>query len=139
MSGSGNPPPGFSYGTEYTKAQLDANQCLQIDGDDGHGHGTHVAGTAAGNGGALTNYIGMAPESDILFVKGFRSGPGFANTDIVDGCNYMFQRAQQIGKPAVINLSLGGHFGPHDGSSLYEQALSNMTGNGKDNSSRRGK
>jgi len=130
MSTTGNPPPGFSYGTEYTKAQLDANQCQQIDGDDGGGHGTHVTGTAAGNGGALPNYIGMAPESDILFVKGYING-GFPNTNTVDGCNYMFQKAQQIGKPAVINLSLGGHLGPHDGTSLYEQALSNLTGNGK--------
>lgn len=131
MSGSGNPPSGYGYGTEYTKAQLDANQCAQVDGDDGYGHGTHVAGTAAGNGGALSNYIGMAPESDIIFIKGFRSGPGFASTDVVNGCNYIFQKAQQISKPAVINLSLGGHFGPHDGSSLYEQSLSNLTGNGK--------
>jgi minor extracellular serine protease Vpr len=131
MSGTGNPPSGYGYGTEYTKVQLDANQCAQIDGDDGGGHGTHVAGTAAGNGGALSNYIGMAPESDIVFVKGFRTGPGFASTDVVNGCNYIFQKAQQMSKPAVINLSLGGHFGPHDGSSLYEQALTNMTGNGK--------
>ncbi|MBS4035336.1 MAG: S8 family peptidase [Ignavibacterium sp.] len=131
MSGSSNPPSGYGYGTEYTKAQLDANQCAQIDGDDGYGHGTHVAGTAAGNGGALSNYIGMAPESDIVFIKGFRTGPGFASTDVVNGCNYIFQKAQQLSKPAVINLSLGGHFGPHDGSSLYEQALTNLTGNGK--------
>jgi subtilisin family serine protease len=131
MSGIGTPPAGYDYGTEYTKAQLDANQCQEIDGDDGHGHGTHVSGTAAGNGSSLANYLGMAPESDIVFVKGFRSGPGFANTDVVNGCNYIFQKAQQLGKPSVINLSLGGHFGPHDGTTLYEQALSNLTGNGK--------
>jgi minor extracellular serine protease Vpr len=131
MSGTGNPPSGYSYGTEYTKAQIDANQCQEIDGDDGGGHGTHVAGTAAGNGGALPNYVGMAPESEIIFVKGFRSGPGFASTDVLDGCNYIFQKSQQLSKPAVINLSLGGHFGSHDGTSLYEQGLSNLTGNGK--------
>jgi subtilisin family serine protease len=131
MSGQGNPPSGYTYGTEYTKAQLDANQCQEVDADDGGGHGTHVSGTATGNGSALANYIGMAPESDIIFVKGFRAGPGFASTDVMDGCNYIFQKAQQLGKPAVINLSLGGHYGPHDGSTNYEQGLSNLTGNGK--------
>jgi minor extracellular serine protease Vpr len=131
MSGTGNQPSGYSYGTEYVKSQLDANQCLENDADDGHGHGTHVAGTAAGSGGALINYSGIAPESDIIFVKGFRSGPGFASGDVIDGCNYIFQKAQQLNKPAVINLSLGGHYGPHDGTSLYEQALSNLTGSGR--------
>ena len=131
MSGQGNPPAGYDYGTEYTKAELDANQCQEIDGDDGEGHGTHVSGTAAGNGSALPDYIGMAPLSDIIFVKGFRNGPGFASTDVINGCNYIFQKASELGEPAVINLSLGGHFGPHDGTSLYEQGVSNLTGDGR--------
>jgi minor extracellular serine protease Vpr len=131
MSGTGNPPAGTDYGTEYTKTQLDALQCLEQDLDDGGGHGTHVAGTAAGNGGANLNYTGMAPESDIIFVKGFRTGPSFSDADVFNGCYYIFLKAQELGKPAVINLSLGGHYGPHDGSSNYEQGLSNLTGNGK--------
>jgi subtilisin family serine protease len=131
MSGSSNPPSGYNYGREYTKAQIDANQCFQVDGNDGGGHGTHVAGTSGGNGSALTGYIGMAPSSDIVFVKGFRNGPGFSDGDVVDGCNYIFNKSQNMNKPAVINLSLGGHFGPHDGTSNYEKALSNLTGPGK--------
>lgn len=131
MSGSGNPPSGYSYGTEYTKTQIDAGQCSEVDGDDGHGHGTHVSATAAGLDNSLSGYTGIAPASDIVFVKGFRNGPGFGNTDVVDGCSYIFSKAQSFGKPSVINLSLGGHFGAHDGTSLYEQALSNLTGPGK--------
>ncbi len=131
MSGSSNPPSGYTYGREYTKSQIDANQCYETDADDGGGHGTHVTGTATGNGNAIGNYIGIAPESQIIFVKGFRSGPGFADADVVNGCNYIFTKAASLNKPCVINLSLGGHYGSHDGTSLYEKALSNLTGNGK--------
>jgi subtilisin family serine protease len=134
MSGTSNPPAGYTFGREYTKAQIDAGQCQEIDGNGGGGHGTHVAGIAAGNGRTQTGYTGMAPEADIIFVKGMRdhdSEGGFDDSDIVDGCAYIFSKAQAMGKPAVINLSLGGHFGPHDGTSLFEQALSNLTGPGR--------
>jgi len=134
MSGTSNPPPGYNYGREYTKAQIDAGQCLEIDGNGGHGHGTHVAGIAAGSGRATTGYIGMAPQSDIVFVKGKRnhdSSGGFYDSDIINGVNYIFSRAQSMGKPAVVNLSLGGHRGAHDGTSIFEQALDNLTGPGK--------
>ena len=134
MSGTGNPPGGYSYGTEYTKANIDAGQCNEIDGDGGSGHGTHVTGTAAGSGIGHPNYVGIAPESDIIFVKGIRdhnSNGGFADGDVVDGCAYIFSKAQQMGQPAVINLSLGGQLGPHDGTSLYEQALDFLSGPGR--------
>ncbi|MCI0699251.1 S8 family serine peptidase [candidate division KSB1 bacterium] len=134
MSGTSNPPAGYTYGREYTKAQIDAGQCQEIDGNGGGGHGTHVAGIAAGNGRTQTGYTGMAPEADVIFVKGTRdpdSGGSFDESDVVDGCAYIFSKAQAMGKPAVINLSLGGHFGPHDGTSLFEQALSNLTGPGR--------
>lgn len=51
--------------------------------------------------------------------------------DVVAGADYVFQRAQGMGRPAVLNMSLGGHFSAHDGTSLYEQALSGLTGPGR--------
>jgi len=38
--------------------------------------------------------------------------------------------AAQLGKSYVTNMSLGGQFGPHDGSSLDEQAIDNLVGPG---------
>lgn len=116
-------------GREWTKAEIDAGSCTEIDGAGGGGHGTHVAGAAAGNGSRNAAYIGMAPNADIVFVKGIRdhnSVGGFADADVVAGTQYIFTKARGFNKPAVVNLSLGGHFGPHDGTSLYEQSLSNL-------------
>lgn len=121
---------------EWTKSDIDNNpgSITQIDGNGGGGHGTHVTGTVAGGGQLNSVMTGIAPASDIIFVKGIRdpdSDGGFSDTDVIAGCQFIFDKADQMGKPAVINLSLGGHNSPHDGSSLYEQALSNLTGPGK--------
>lgn len=117
---------------EWTKQQIDSNPQIvtQRDLDDGMGHGTHVTGTAAGGGRLNPALTGMAPKSDIIFVKGYIDG-SFSDNNVINGCNYIFTMASAMGKPAVINLSLGGLFGPLDGTSLYEQALSNMTGPGR--------
>ncbi|CAN5464359.1 hypothetical protein BH10BAC6_BH10BAC6_06210 [soil metagenome] len=121
---NGTPPTGFSWGKEYTKAQLDAGESA-VAQRDLEGHGTHVAGTAAGNGRGNAAYVGVAPEADLIVVKGFRSDAtsNFADDDIVAGCQYIFQRATALGKQAVINLSLSGIVGPHDGSELTVHAL----------------
>jgi minor extracellular serine protease Vpr len=121
---------------EWTKTVLDANptSVTQRDGDGGGGHGTHVTGSAAGGGRISSDMKGLAPKSDIIFIKGIRdqdSQGGFADVDVVNGVQYIFEKAQILGKPAVVNLSLGGMLGPLDGTSLYEQALSSLTGAGK--------
>jgi subtilisin family serine protease len=113
----------------YTKAQIDANPgaVAQRDGNGSGGHGTHVTGTAAGANG-------VAPESDIIFVKGIRddaSNGGFSDADIANGTAFIFAKAEEMGRPAVVNLSLGGNYGPLDGTSAQEQFLSNLTGPGK--------
>jgi subtilisin family serine protease len=126
---TGPNPAGYAYGTEWTQAQINANVSTEV---DVAGHGTHVMGIAGGDGsgtgGAVPafTYVGMAPKADLLMVK-----TTLQTTDILDGVAYVFGRATALGENAVCNLSLGSHYGPHDGSSAFESALSALTGPGR--------
>ncbi len=111
-------PEGYKYGTEWTKRDIDSGICLHMDVNS---HGTHVAGTAAGNGRNGSEFIGMAPEADIIVVK-----TSFSDAYTLDAANYIFRKAQQQRKPAVINMSFGSLWGPRDGTDLIDQALNNL-------------
>jgi len=128
VSDDTNPPAEFDYGTEYTKADFDQQNSNQI---DNNGHGTHVASTAAGNyGGEDYPLIGVAPEADIVFVKGSKNSAGPMQTDIINGCDYISKKADILGKPVVTNLSLGSTRGTI-GHTLFEEALTNLVEPGK--------
>ena len=113
-----NPPSGFTYGVEYTRVQIEN----EIDGTaagvvrekDIDGHGTHVTGTAAGNGITFGKFAGQAPEADIIFVKG--GDHNFSNARMIDGMTYAANKAAALGKPMVVNWSIGSMWGPHDAS-----------------------
>jgi subtilisin family serine protease len=91
---------------------------------DTEGHGSHVAGIAAGDGSQAGNchggdyYIGVAPEADIIAVK-----TTFDSDDTSRGVAYIFDQARAATKAAVVNLSLGGSRGARDGSAASEQFL----------------
>jgi minor extracellular serine protease Vpr len=129
QTASGTPPTGFVYGAEYTEAQINAGGVTQT---DDNGHGTHIAGIAAGNGRATGNgyaayrYVGIAPEADLIIVK-MRNG----DADVVNAVNYIFTRAAGMGRSAVALIAWGHHYGGHDGSYSMDQALSALTGPGK--------
>jgi subtilisin family serine protease len=92
--------------------------------DDWVGHGTHVAGIAAGNGGANKLYVGVAPAADLIVVCASRSRAGdIQEADAILGTTFVFDMAKQDGRAAVANLSLGSQFGPHDGTSSFERGL----------------
>ncbi len=133
---TGTPPSGFNYGSELTDAI--AIKAAQTDNNT-FSHGMHVTGIAAGSGhGSTVNtnykYRGMAFESDVVLVGIMPDSTQWQNTgmsDFIDGINYVFQYAQSVGKPAVVNLSWGSPSGPHDGTSLFSQACDALTGPGK--------
>lgn len=118
-------PSGFDYGYECSSSDIQSGTCPE---KDTFGHGTHVAGIAAGSGKATGNYTGVAPGAEIIFVKsGHQICTGaswtFDSSQILDGINYIVKKAAALGKRAVINLSLGGNIGGHDGSDTWEKGL----------------
>lgn len=128
------PPTGFTYGVEYTQAhindELDGTPTGFVREQDVNGHGTHVAGTAAGNGASLPSakYTGMAPEADIVIIKG--GNGSFPVTNTVDALTYLTNLANTLGKPIVLNMSIGGQSGPHDGTLAHELAVDAFTSSG---------
>ncbi|MDA0987321.1 MAG: S8 family peptidase [Bacteroidetes bacterium] len=130
---TGTKPAGFNYGSEYTQAQindeLDGTPTNVVQQKDSDGHGTHVASSAAGDGSsyATTKYIGVAPKSDLIIVNG-DNGSGFTSNKIIDAITYIRTKAEAAGKPFVINLSLGGHDGSHDGTHAEELKIDSELG-----------
>ena len=143
-TGYGRTPDGFPIGTEYTEEEI--NRALNssvleryglIPSRDLSGHGTAVAGIAAGKS-ADGLYTGAAPEAELIVVKlglpGNSGGveEGFPRTtEILRGVTYALRKARQLNMPLVINLSFGNSYGSHDGSSLLERFLDNASEIGK--------
>jgi subtilisin family serine protease len=104
---------------------------------DKSGHGTHVAGTAAGNGLGASSapgvYAGMAPDADLIIVKASRQNDGnddFGTSDEINALQFIQTKAAELGEPFVINMSLGGQAGPHDGTGPDEIAIDNLVNSG---------
>jgi subtilisin family serine protease len=108
------------YGRCYSRSDLDmAIRANYSPVPDVLGHGTHVAGIAAGGFGA--GLPGVAPGADLVVVK-----TNFYEDGVVDGIKFVFEAAEYLGKPAVVNISLGGHAGPHDGTGPFESMVSGL-------------
>lgn len=173
------PPPGFREGVEFSKADIDrairvakgpgagrnamgnivSRQGIQgldiqsafqiVPSRDVSGHGTAVAGIAAGSA-ASPLYQGVAPESELLIVKlggnreieniSFEEGTLLAGTatsmgvtpsaqnfplttDLMRAITYVLQKAQELRRPVAINISIGDTYGAHDGTSLLERFI----------------
>ncbi|MBN1769882.1 MAG: TonB family protein [Deltaproteobacteria bacterium] len=85
------------------------------------GHGTRVASVAAGD---ESPYRGVAPGAEFVVVRADRlPGGRYDEADVADAVAFAFEAAAALGRPCVVNLSLGGQAGAHDGSSWLERAL----------------
>lgn len=114
-------------------AASDLDKLLASGGDlpsDPFGHGTHVASLAAGNGlsSPTPRYLGIAPEATYVIARVAAPSGAIADADVLRAVKFVFDRAEELGMPAVVNLSLGSDFGAHDGSSALEVGLTSMVG-----------
>jgi subtilisin family serine protease len=134
------PPAGFTFGAWYQQSVIQtaiATSGSLLTGD-GHGHGTHVAGTAAGNGLRTGNgvpagtFAGVAPEADILIVRVFDDSGIFCDDcDLTAAVQFISQTAAAAGKPWAGNMSLGTDIGAHDGTDPDERSIDALVGPGR--------
>jgi subtilisin family serine protease len=87
------------------------------------GHGTHVAGIA---GGSDKTYPGIAPEAEYVIVKS-----DLSESNLINAVSYVFRIAKDLNRPAVVNLSMGAHFDPHDGTDPLSVHLDSQSGPGR--------
>lgn len=119
---SGRHPLNFNYGTEYTTETEMLAAGYDIKNTY---HGGHVAGIAAG-GDMTLGYHGVAPEADLVLVSN-----GATNVDVTNAVKYIFEYAESVNKPCVINMSIGMHYGPHDGTSTSDRMFDELAGPGR--------
>lgn len=141
---TGSPPAGFLYGTEYRREEI--NRALKseapysiVPSRDTNGHGTAMASVAAGS--ATENFLGAAPEADIVVVKLKEckqylrefyllpeNVPAYQENDIMLAVQYADSFAEQFRRPVVICLGLGTNSGDHDGNSALGDYLGTIVG-----------
>ena len=136
----GNPPAGYGIGTLFTAEQI--NEALaeevrevrdnRVPSTDLSGHGTHVAGIAAGNGRASDGkYRGVAYESELLVVKLAETRSGRAAVSgtarLMEAVDFCVRFAMERNQPLALNLSYGTREGAHNGRSLLETYLDTVS------------
>lgn len=128
------PPDGYASGVEYDASKI--NEALReqtpagrfriVASRDRSGHGTAVAGIAAGT-------KGVAPKSELLVVKlGNPAEDGFPRTtELMMALDYVVRKAMEYQMPMAVNISFGNTYGSHDGSSLLERFIDDLSNIGR--------
>ncbi len=131
---TGTPPEGFAYGAEYTNEEINAalqssNPYEIVPSTDANGHGSAMVSLAAGSPIENRQFIGAAPDSQIVMVKlkeakqnikdyyKIPSGvPCYCETDILQAIQYLQKYVKLFRTPVVICLGIGTSTGDHTGS-----------------------
>ena len=129
---SGTAPAPYNYGTDWDTIAINSGNCSHVEPSSDQGHGTNVAGIAAGNGSSFAGhpflnnrYTGAAPDADMIVVSLDPAATDFEQS-VVDAVDYIFKKANSYGRPCVVNTSVGTYYGPHDGSELATKAMETL-------------
>lgn len=144
----GNPPQGGFYGTEYNEQQI--NEALQasrggadpyaiVPSRDENGHGTFLAGVAAGRRveTAQGAFSGAAPDAELVIVKLKEASPYlrdwfavqdvtvplFQSSDVLAGIEYLYNLSLRLNRPLVVLIGLGTNQGTHDLEGRFQPLL----------------
>lgn len=142
----GTPPYNLGYGTEYKKEQIDqalssSDPLSVVPSVDVNGHGTFLAGIAAGTENSSADFIGAAPHSSIAVVKLKQAKeylkdyflvhpedvPVYQETDIMMGLRYLFLLSAHMRLPLVICIGVGTTQGDHSGNSPLCDVIDNFS------------
>ena len=126
----------------YTREEINAaletgsrtSALALVPSTDPSGHGTAVAAIAAGNGREGNGvYRGVAYESELMVVKlGTPLTDSFPRTtQLMKALDLVVRRAQDMNRPLAVNISFGNTYGSHDGTSLLETFINDMSGIGR--------
>ena len=132
---AGIPPEGFSFGAFFGREEIAAGTAPK----DENGHGTFLAGIAAGREDRKNDFMGVASGTELAVVK-LREAPAelkeyfcmpaeavaFSEADIMQGVRYLLEYARAQGKPLVLCLGVCCSLGSHRGTmplSLYLNSL----------------
>ena len=137
-------PEGFNYGTEYTQFQINlalasADPLSVVPSVDENGHGTYLAGIAAGTSSQENKFTGVVPDAEIVvvklkpakkFIREFFVIPQdvtcFQKNDLMHGINYLVNVAKKVMKPLSLCIGIGTSQGGHDERGALSTYLSTL-------------
>jgi subtilisin family serine protease len=137
-------PKDFFYGTEYSREDINrainaVNPLLVVPSTDEYGHGTMLAGVAAGNPSLDNRFTGVAVNAEMVvvklkpakkYLKEFFRIPEYdlcyQENDIIMGIEYLVGMARQLGRPIAICIGVGSSQGAHDGEGVLCRYLNDL-------------
>lgn len=141
---SGASPKDFTFGTEYSKQQINAallsnNTLSLVPTVDTIGHGTAIASIISGSIDTKNSFSGIVPYSELVVVKLKEAKKNLRNvflipedelcfqeSDVILGIRYLVEEAKKMERPLVICIALGTSQGIHDGQGIMSQYLANL-------------